>query len=235
MTLDKQKIPYYLLTRVSKWHIFQVKLVEIPCQLWIVLLKLYYCADRFRNATHHVCKKDAGMVENCFLQAILYLGTAIEKGFWLYKSQVAEAFPLIFTITHLHKQWVGLNFPHCPWTNQMNSPWFFWPLCAFMQQLGTRFVSCLQIFLPRSRGSPVQGGHCLLIDGARVQESRLWKTNLVFTAWDVEIKVTSLSNMCLGNWSSHWLWSRGWNISCLYKKIVDLETWELVLAGSRGR
>lgn len=177
MTLDKQKIPYYLLTRVSKWHIFQVKSVEIPCRLWIVLLKLYYCADRFRFATHHVCKKDAGIAENCFLQAVLYLGTAIEKGFRLYESQIAEAFHLIFTITHLHKLRVGLNFPRCPWTDQVNSPWFvFWPLRAFMQHLGTRFVSCLQVFLPRSRGSPVQGGgDCLLTAGARVQESRLGK------------------------------------------------------------
>lgn len=43
------------------------------------------------------------MVENYFLQAMLYLGTSIEKGSWLCELQISVAFHLIFMIIHLHK------------------------------------------------------------------------------------------------------------------------------------
>lgn len=58
--------------------------------------------------------KYTGTVENYFLQAILYFGKIIEKGFWLCELQIVMVFHLIFMIIHLYKLWVGLNFPHCP-------------------------------------------------------------------------------------------------------------------------
>lgn len=166
-----------------------MKSVEIPCQLWIVLFKLYYCADRFRFATNHVCKKKPGMGENYFLQVMLYLGTAIEKGFWLSELEVSVIFCFIFMIIHLHKPWVGLNFPHCPWTEKWASHGkCFGPQLSSVcfQLLATRFFSNGCLFVPRQRGSTDQGGGCSeLSNGGSAQESRFWKIILVAAAWGV--------------------------------------------------